>query len=297
MSNVFSLGAWPPPDLRQAVPALRLGHSDAGDCESSYVLALFDEVGTDVSMLKALYVGSSGAGGLRLQQRLMAHARALGFSVPRLDDSSGEANSSQTPAPGAGLASLARDLDVSAPRWKVLATWERVPRGWEDLVAGLLRRAAPHIPVLGGMLPTRGPQPWQLSSARYHDASASGACFWCLERTNPPHRMATCPRRVSGAPAASDLAAEARKERDAERNRADGLKAERDEARKERDAERNRADGLASDLKARARNAAPPSEKRTRHRSLGCLPCESTSRLKSSILHYYAASALYQTAP
>ena len=205
MSSAFSLGAWPPPGLLHAVPALRLGHSDAGDCESSYVLALFDAVGTDVSMLRALYVGSSGAGGVCLQQRLLEHARVLGFSVPRLDGSVGEASCPQTPDPEvATLAPLARDLGVNAPSWRVLASWDRVPRGWEDLVAGLLRRAAPHVLVLGGMLPTRRPQPWQLSSARYHDASAFGLCFWCLE---PKHRMSACPQRKSGAPAATDLAA------------------------------------------------------------------------------------------
>ena len=35
--------------------------------------------------------------------------------------------------------------------------------------------------MLGGLLPTRECYDWQRMAARVFDASASGACFWCLK--------------------------------------------------------------------------------------------------------------------
>ena len=223
MSDV-SIGPWPPAAL-----AWLMAHAPGGARESAYVLGLFDEdcvTGSAVfqdavrrgdvradGKLAALYVGRSGEGAASLQRRLGSH-RHLGIAVPRLMEEPAQPQ----PQGGEGdteLALLANTLGVRAPRWRLLAYWVSVPSGWEDLTAGLLRRAAarnaPRLLVLGGILPSQTLYGWQRAAALVLDAASGGACSWCHEHG---HFMEACPKRVGpqAQAAVADLTASVRDE-------------------------------------------------------------------------------------
>ena len=130
--------AWPPEPVAHLfdVPGVRVQ-------ESAYVLGLFDESRQTAqgALLRALYVGAAGEGAARLQRRLQSHAARLqGLTVPRLSDE--VLGHVGQPPSSSELEGLAAGLGISEPRWRLVTHWASVPSGWEDLVAGALRRAA-----------------------------------------------------------------------------------------------------------------------------------------------------------